>query len=305
MSFLDEVKALVQSSQPDRPARIYAAAEAAVCEGDPDAHLLMSVLRGAGIGAPQDWSAALDHLEAAAQAGSDAARAQLALLGHAAPADDWRALRASINVESWLAPSVRQVLSAAPRVVTIDGFVSPAVCDWLIGRARGRTDRAKVFDAQAGGAAADDAGRSNTAFEFSFLELDLVVLLVRARIAATIGFPVTAFEPTQVLHYEAGQRFAPHHDYLDPSMPGHGAEIARRGQRAVTLLIYLNDAFEGGETHFPVIGIRRRCPTGGALCFGNVDTAGVPDPRTLHEGAAPTRGEKWLLSQWIRIQSVV
>jgi len=304
MTFLDEVNALVQSAQPDSAARIHAAVQAAVCEGDPRAHLLMSVLRGAGIGAPQDWTAALNHLEAAAYAGSDSARAQLALLGDGAAPDDWRALRASIRVDSWLAPSHKQVLSAAPRVVIIDGFLSPAVCDWVISRARGRTDRAKVFDAQAG-AAADDTGRSNTAFEFSFLELDPVVLLIRARIAATIGFPATAFEPTQVLHYEFGQRFARHHDYLDPSLPGHAAEIARRGQRAVTFLIYLNDAFDAGETHFPLIGVRRRCPTGGALYFGNVDTTGVPDPRTLHEGSAPTRGEKWLLSQWIRIQAVV
>jgi prolyl 4-hydroxylase len=303
MSVLDDVRALLQPVQPDTLERIHATVQAAICDGDPQAHLLMSVLCGAGVGAPQDWTAALDHLRAAALAGSDTARAQLRLLGDAAPADDWPALRASIRVDNWLAPSVKQVLSTAPRVVTIDGFLSPAVCDWAISRARGRTDRAKVFDVKAG-AAADDAGRSNTAFEFSFLELDLVVLLIRARIAATIGFPVTAFEPTQVLRYETGQRFARHHDYLDPKLAGHAAEIARRGQRAVTFLIYLNDAFEAGDTHFPMIGVRRRCPTGGALYFGNVDTAGVPDPRTLHEGTAPTRGEKWLLSQWIRIQAV-
>jgi prolyl 4-hydroxylase len=303
MAVLDDVRALIDPIRPDSAERIHATVQAAMGQGDPQAHLLMSVLFGSGVGAPQDWAAALDHLEAAAHAGSDAARAQLALLGDGAAPGDWRGLRASISVETWLAPSQKQVLSAAPRVVTIDGFVSAAVCDWLIARAHGRTGRAKVFDAQAG-AAADDVGRSNTAFEFGFLELDLVVLLVRARIAATIGFPVTSFEPTQVFRYETGQQFARHHDYLNPDLAGHAAEIARRGQRAVTFLIYLNDAFDAGETHFPLIGVRRRCPTGGALYFGNVDTTGVPDPRTLHEGSAPTRGEKWLLSQWIRIQAV-
>ena len=39
---------------------------------------------------------------------------------------------------------------------------------------------------------------------------------------------------------------------------------------------------------------------GDALVFFNLDEAGQPDPRTLHAGLAPTRGEKWLLSQWIR-----
>jgi hypothetical protein len=306
MTVLDDVKVLIQTLGADSAGSVHATVQAAIRQGDPEAHLLMSVLRGMGVGAPQDWGAALDHLETAARAGSDPARAQLALLGAAAAPDDWRALRASVRVENWLAPSPKQVLSTAPRVVTIDGFLSPAVCAWLIARARGRTRRAKVFDAGAGaGVPVDDAGRSNTAFAFSFLDLDLVVLLVRARIGATIGIPVTAFEPTQVFHYEIGQQFMRHHDYLDSSLAGHAAEIARSGQRAVTFLIYLNDAFDAGETDFPLIGVRRRCPTGGALYFGNLDTTGVPDPRTLHEGTAPTRGEKWLLSQWIRILAVV
>jgi hypothetical protein len=32
----------------------------------------------------------------------------------------------------------------------------------------------------------------------------------------------------------------------------------------------------------------------------NTDETGRPDRRTMHVGLPPTRGEKWLLSQWIR-----
>ena len=303
MSLVDEAKALLGADRPDDIAQAYAAAEAAAHGGDIDGHLLMALLRGAGVGAPQDWGAALDHLEAAATDGSTVAQGQLTTLSRASRDGDWRGLRASIRIEDWIAPSRKQVLSASPRIVAIDDFLSRPVCDWLIGRSQGRASRAQVYDANA--AAATGAGRSNSAFEFAFLDLDLVVLLVRARIAATIGFPVSAFEPTQVLHYEAGQRFARHYDYLDPGLPGHAADIAQRGQRAITFLIYLNEDFDAGETHFPLVDLRRRCAPGGALYFGNVDTTGAPDLRTLHEGAAPTRGEKWLLSQWIRNRAVV
>ena len=40
-----------------------------------------------------------------------------------------------------------------------------------------------------------------------------------------------------------------------------------------------------------------------ALVFWNVDENGVPDQLTLHTGTAPTRGEKWLFSQWIRVRA--
>ena len=264
----------------------------------------MALLRGAGVGAPQDWAAALDHLAAAALAGDTTAASQLALLATDKSAQDPRAQRASIRIEDWTAPSTKQVLSAAPRIVVIEDFISRPVCDWIIARSQGHMAPARVFGHDVS-AAETDAGRSNTAFEFGFLDLDLVILLVRARIAATIGFPVAAFEPTQVLHYETGQRFARHHDYLDPNLPGHAADIVRRGQRAITFLIYLNEDFDAGETHFPHVGVSRRCAPGGALYFGNVDPTGTPDRRTLHEGLAPTRGEKWLLSQWIRNRAVV
>ena len=103
-----------------------------------------------------------------------------------------------------------------------------------------------------------------------------------------------------VLHYETGQQFAPHFDFIDPDLPQLRADLARRGQRVATFLLYLNDDHEGGETAFPDLGWRHRGRKGDALMFWNVDPAGAPDRRTRHAGLSPTRGEKWLLSQWIR-----
>ena len=77
-------------------------------------------------------------------------------------------------------------------------------------------------------------------------------------------------------------------------------DIADRGQRTTTLLIYLNDDFEGGDTAFPELGLTFRGRTGDALLFHNLDAAGAPDLRTRHAGLPPTKGEKWLFSQWIR-----
>lgn len=59
------------------------------------------------------------------------------------------------------------------------------------------------------------------------------------------------------------------------------------------------------QTHFPDIGLAYRGQTGDAIFFANVDVAGALDPQTRHGGLAPTLGEKWLLSQWIRDRTPV
>ena len=123
---------------------------------------------------------------------------------------------------------------------------------------------------------------------------------MRARIGAATDLPPSVMELTKVLHYSVGQEFAPHFDFIDPATPGMAGEVQARGRRLVTFLIYLNDDSDGGETEFPAIGLRHRGRRGDALMFANVDLAGIPDRKTLHTGLAPTRGEKWLLSQWIR-----
>jgi len=77
-------------------------------------------------------------------------------------------------------------------------------------------------------------------------------------------------------------------------------QIAQDGQRIFTFLIYLNEGFEGGETDFPLIGLRHQGRIGDALFFWNVKPTGAVDRDTLHAGLPPATGQKWLFSQWVR-----
>jgi len=258
--------------------------------GEPQALLKKAVALAMGVGAPQSWAGAAQCLRAAAAAGSASARAQLAIL---APDGG------EVRPDEWAAPLAKRVLSTSPRVVAIDGFLSAAACDWIVARAAPHLTAAKVYGPD-GAASGAGSSRTNSAFEFGFGDLDVVLVMARAKIAAAIGAPLGALEPPQVLSYEVGQSFHRHHDFLDPALPGHAADIARHGQRAVTFLTYLNANFEGGETDFPLLGLRHKGGRGDALYFANLDAAGVGDRRTVHEGRAPTAGRKWLLSQWIR-----
>ncbi|HEX6741775.1 MAG TPA: 2OG-Fe(II) oxygenase, partial [Sphingomicrobium sp.] len=142
--------------------------------------------------------------------------------------------------------------------------------------------------------------RDNSFLVLRIGEMNLLTEVIRERISAATNLPVPLFEPTQLLHYAVGQRFKPHHDFLDPANSAYHDSLGRFGQRIATFLIYLNGGYEGGETSFPRIGLSFRAEQGDALFFANVTRDGSPDLQTLHAGLPPTSGEKWVLSQWIR-----
>ena len=275
--------------------------------GDPGATHRSAVLTAVGLGCAQSWDAALDLLQRSAELGWSLAQAQMRLLGEDDEADAdanlWGRLRARIDPAAWTTPPAKRVLSQHPRIRAAEAVASKAVCDWIIARGRDRLAPARVYDSATGGPAVENE-RNNREAELDLARTDLAVLLLQARIAAATGLPFRQMEHPNLLHYRVGQRFARHVDYLDPTAPGFAQEIALKGQRVATFLLYLNEGFEGGETDFPIIGLRHKGGTGDAMFFANVDESSAPDRRTLHAGLPPTRGEKWLFSQFIRGPSV-
>jgi len=278
---------------PDSPgafARGAALVEAAAANGDAEAMCLLATLEAVGAGRRQDWNRAFDCLQLAADRGSEHARAQLALLAGTG---------GRIDLERLLRVPERVALSERPRLRVFPGFASAAECQWVIARLRPKLAPAMVWD-EVSGAGKVDPARSNSAAELRLTEIDVAIEILRARISVATGLPEPIFEIPQIMHYSVGQEFRPHHDFLDPGEQGHAADLARRGQRIGTFLIYLNDDFEGGETDFPRAGLSHRGRIGDALFFANVTPDGRPDPLTVHAGRPPASGEKWILSQWIR-----
>lgn len=279
----------------------YVAHEALACaDAVPAAARLASVAVGAGFGVEQNWHASLRWLGSAAARGDADARQQLELLTPGAHGD-WEARAADADIASLTAARVVAEVHAQPRIGVAESFLEPEFCAWMIARARSVLAPSLVYNPTRAGGRRDDT-RTNSAAEFSIANLDVPMLIVRARIANTMSLHASQLERFSVFHYATGQHFGPHYDYLDPKQPQFAADIARRGQRIATFLVYLNDAFEAGETHFIEVDRKWRPPAGGALFFYNVDQSGAPERLSLHEGVSPTLGEKWLLSQFIRDQ---
>jgi hypothetical protein len=265
-------------------------------KGGGEAVYLCGAMSALGAGLAQNWSMALDCVAASAERGWRPAQDELRLLSSSSGAG-WKNLRDAIDIDALLRPGELRSMHTAPRICVAEKFLTPKLCDWLVARAKPKITRARTFHAQGG---AVDGSRNNSAAEFNFAEIDIVLALIRIRIAALTGLAVSSMENTQILHYATGQRFAPHYDYLDPTQPAVAGSVAEAGQRVATFLVYLNDEFDGAETSFLKLDWRYRGAKGDAIVFWNVDEAGAPDAATLHAGLAPARGEKWLLSQWIR-----
>jgi len=250
-----------------------------------------AVVAALGVGEPANWGEAIKRLARTAALGSAFAEEQLKVLSAA-------------SLLGPPQPVTEEVLSVAPRISSLPGFLPAPACEWLIKRAEGRVKRAEIFDAEKGGTTITST-RDNSVLAFFFRDFDLVMVALRQRIAATLGVPHDRLEPSQVMHYAPGQTFGPHHDFLDPSFPGFSAELAWRGQRANTFLVYLNSDFTGGETEFSLLGIKYRGRPGDALLFNNLGPTGEPETSTLHAGLPVITGEKWLFSQWIRDKTAI
>ncbi len=108
--------------------------------------------------------------------------------------------------------------------------------------------------------------------------------------------PYSHGEPLSILRYVPGQEYRPHHDFLGPNDPDLGAH----GQRLKTALLYLNEGYVGGATHFLAPAISFVGNRGDILIFDNVDENGALDYSVRHEGQKIERGEKWIASLWLR-----
>ena len=264
-------------------------------QDDGEAWSYLALMAAAGVGRAQSWPDAFEALAQAVKLEYKAAVRQRQLLTTAG-------IVGAHDVDSWLAaPAVQdaRVLHTTPRFAAHRGLLPLVLCKYLIEQSRPRLIPAQVFDAHSGTLKAD-AMRTNTGAAYSVIDTDVVMQLIRARIAHAASVAFDTLEPMEVLHYSGSETYKPHIDFFHPSRPNYAEEMRVRGQRIKTCLVYLNAGYEGGETEFPKLGIKFRGEVGEALVFDSMGADGAGDMNTVHTGLPVTSGEKWLLSQWIR-----
>ncbi|MBX3429151.1 MAG: 2OG-Fe(II) oxygenase [Hyphomonadaceae bacterium] len=247
----------------------------------------------------QDWVQALDLAAHAAEAGDVSALTQLAILAGKPGETDCQSLRAAIEATALIAASPLERVSDDSPIAVSRGFATPAMCDWIINRAQSRLEPSMVNDS-ATGQMRQHPMRTAHVCAFGPPDLDLVLAVLQTRAAKLTGVPTIMHEAPNVISYEPGQQFGMHVDFVDPSNPLFARELEVLGQRTVTLVTYLNEDFDDAPTQFPALKLNVRGGVGDAIVWSNVRADGSPDIKTVHAGMPPTRGRKWVLSQWLR-----
>jgi prolyl 4-hydroxylase len=254
----------------------------AVERGHKEARLIEIALVANGTGAAPDWQQAIRLLNTACAANDQNALQIVELLS---------AMNLTESGEPRAVPALQPLVSDGS-IRLAPGLLSAAECAHLAHSAADLLAPAVVADPRTGRMVPHPI-RTSDAATISPVREDPVIRAINARIASISGTKIEQGEALTILRYKPGQQFRLHSDVL----PNVG------NQRIVTVLVYLNDGFEGGETLFPEHGLIIRPKAGDAVIFDNATPDQKPIAASCHAGAPVISGVKWLATRWIRARS--
>jgi prolyl 4-hydroxylase len=135
---------------------------------------------------------------------------------------------------------------------------------------------------------------------------DKIVGDIIKRISIMVNKPFENAEDLQVVKYKLNGLYRPHHDACCDDNNECNEFLKRGGQRIITVVIYLTDDFEGGETNFPNLNKKYKPPKYSGIMFYPLDkTFKTCHPKALHEGTPVTRGTKIICNVWFRESTFV
>lgn len=179
-----------------------------------------------------------------------------------------------------------------PLIVVLGSVVDDEECDALIQLSKDRLQRSKI------GSSREVSGiRTSSGAFLTDINTD-VITSVEKRVSDIMGIPIDHGEGLHILNYKPGQEYKEHFDYFAST------SNSANNNRIATLVIYLNDVEEGGNTFFPKLNFSV-CPRKGmAVYFEYFYNNQMLNELTLHGGAPVVKGEKWIATQWMRRKKI-
>lgn len=177
----------------------------------------------------------------------------------------------------------------------IDNFLSEEECEKLMEKGEGLYTRSMVSAKEKGADSSVSEARTSSSAFLTFK--DEFLDKIRERGAKLLGIPKEHFESVQLTSYTKGQQYEVHSD----AFKGYNKDELIEGQRTNTILVYLNEDFEGGGTLFPELKQIVQAKTGRAVTWTSLlDDGETIDPRGYHGGLPVLYGRKTVCNLWVR-----
>jgi prolyl 4-hydroxylase len=192
------------------------------------------------------------------------------------------------------------VLHKDPYIVKLRRFLNSEEIETLLSMAQGKFEKSTIV--VDGEMVLSNVRTSETAYITECGHPDRQPKPVRRlldKVCYLTGCEKHQIEGLMVVKYGEGDEYYNHHDYFKPE---HTEVLSNGGQRIAIFFCYLNslDVGNGGETEFPLIGVKSKPSRGTAIFWWDTSKNGELLTKTLHRGNPVKSGVKYGLNIWVR-----
>ena len=182
-----------------------------------------------------------------------------------------------------------------PGILAIDNVFDPGQCAMLLRECEAAQSLPHAVGAEGERIAIENEVRNSEHVDVRSLSTDVVGIvqdIFENTVAPHFNAQIEWFERPEILRYRSGGKYVPHAD-----SENWGA-VERRWKRVInrdlSVLVYLNDDFEGGEISFSNFDYKVKPRAGLLIAFPS-------DHRYLHEAHLVTSGVRYAVVSWAAI----
>lgn len=192
--------------------------------------------------------------------------------------------------------SLKTVYNEKPLIFSIKNFLTPEECNDFLNNKNLEFEPSSSFDYETNSSQYSSHRTSSTCFD----QYEIAIILRQKAIEIVKDYfkgsdlTLEHAENTQFLKYQVGQQFKAHYDFFN-----HIDVTASENERWSTVIFYLNDDFESGETYFPKLNLKIK-PEKGMILFFEYQHDYKTNTLTLHEGLPVTKGQKDIATVFLR-----
>ena len=185
-----------------------------------------------------------------------------------------------------------------PKIIIYDNFLDKLTCENLIKKYEKKLSKSKTTSGKVSNYSLARLSKS-----YFIKQNNETLLNISKRIKNLNDWQHKGCENFQITNYGINEFYKPHYDAFDILDDENNQNIKDKGQRMITNILYLNDVIEGGATFFTKLNITIKPKAGRLLTFTNcIENTNYLNPFSLHESSEVIRGEKWILTLWLREQ---